>query len=101
MSRLIGVDRMVSATNSKQQPVARDAKSTARLMSTEQIVNTVIDRKPQNSSVPRVMSFHDDRSSNQRREGKAGQTWSPEVPFLNAHAFPDNPLRSAEDFLFR
>jgi hypothetical protein len=80
-------------------------KQTARNHHVELMVNTVIDRKPQRPPVA-----HHNRSPEHRQlalnvktpvKREARQSWAIGATFPNAHAFPDNPLRTAQDYLFR
>ena len=66
----------------------------------EPTVNTMIDSKPQSTSVAHHIG-DDDLPSNANGEYPAGQSWPRAATFPNAHAFPDNPLRAAEDYLYR
>jgi hypothetical protein len=65
-------------------------------------VNTVIDSKPQRPTVSHQRSperTHLPR--NARHTPKQRQVWASGAHFPNAHAFPDNPLRTVEDYLAR
>ncbi|MBA3827215.1 MAG: hypothetical protein H0X24_25390 [Ktedonobacterales bacterium] len=65
-------------------------------------VNTVIDSKPQRPSVGHQRSpERADLPRNARHAPKLRQVWASGAHFPNAHAFPDNPLRTATDYLVR
>ena len=103
MLALIVADRaLAAAIHTNMQPAAHHEKGAACNVLQELTVNTMIDSQPYRSPVSHLeSSFHDDLPSNQRRERKIGQTWALGAYFPNAHAFPDNPLRTAEDYLLR
>jgi len=81
-------------------------KQAARNHHVELMVNTVSDRKP-----PRPTVFlHHHRSPEHRElflnlktpvKRETRQIWATGAQFPNAHAFPDNPLRTAQDYLYR
>jgi hypothetical protein len=98
MPALINADRsMLFAA----QANILDGAPVARNHPLEPSVNAMIDRKPQSSPVAHPRLSVDNLPSNQRAVGKVRQVWASGAHFPNAHAFPDNPLRTAEDYLFR
>ena len=103
MPTLIVADRaLAAAIHTNTQPVAHHEKCATSKTPQELTVNTMIDSQPYRSPVSHLeSSLHDGLPSNQRRERKIRQTWAPGAYFPNAHAFPDNPLRAAEDYLLR
>ncbi len=84
---------------------ARTAKQATRNPLVELSVNTVIDRKPPRPTVPHHQRSpeHRDLPLNLKTPVKreTRQIWAAGALFPNAHAFPDNPLRTAQDYLHR
>ena len=65
-------------------------------------INTVVDHKPQRPPVRHQRSpARTDLPCNIRQAPKQQQVWASSVHFPNAHAFPDNPLHTATDYLAR
>jgi hypothetical protein len=67
-------------------------------------VNTVIDSRPHTSSVlhPPTPALHALAENGKTPvRVKRRQLWAAGAHFPNAHAFPDNPLRTAYDYLHR
>ncbi|SRR5579883_2880223 len=108
MKSLIKADRSIAfAAQQNAHPemeAARAGKQSARRQIMEPNVNTVIDSKPQHPPVLHQRSpEHTDLSLNGKVAAKRAtrQVWASGAHFPNAHAFPDNPLRTAHDYLFR
>jgi hypothetical protein len=108
MKSVIKADRsMVFAAQHNAHPemeAAHDGKQSVRQPIMEPNVNTMIDSKPRCPTVLHQRSpEHQDLSHNHKVAAKraARQVWATGAHFPNAHAFPDNPLRSAYDYLFR
>lgn len=79
---------------------SKHSENANRLM--EPRVNTVIDSKPQRPPVAHQRSpERANLTLNQQGMPKQRQVWASGAHFPNAHAFPDNPLRTAADYLSR
>ncbi len=82
--------------------VARQSNGARDNAFMEPRVNTMIDSKPQRPPVGHPRSpERTDLPRNTRHAPKLRQVWASGAHFPNAHAFPDNPLRTAADYLSR
>jgi len=106
MRPVIKGDRsMVFAAQANMQTktdAARQHNGVSDTQPMEPRVNTMIDSKPQHPSVGHLRSpERADLPRNARHAPKLRQVWASGAHFPNAHAFPDNPLRTAADYLAR